>query len=45
MVNILVVDDNFSYSKCLINKLVSDNANIRISYIATNGSEALNKIK
>ena len=45
MLNLLIVDDNFHFSKNLINLLVDSNPNIRICGIATNGKETLNFLK
>lgn len=42
MVNILVVEDNLNYSKSLINFLLKNNSDIKLTAIATNGKEALN---
>lgn len=41
MFNILVVDDNLSYSKSLINYLLKNNSQIHLACIATNGKEAI----
>lgn len=44
MVNVLVVDDNFNYSKNLINIIAKDNPRIRLYNICTDGKEAINII-
>lgn len=45
MVNILFVEDNFHYSKNLINKVMQENPEVRLFRIITNGKEALNILK
>lgn len=44
MVNVLVIEDNFQYSKNLINAL-SDNSEVKSCKISTDGKEAINIIK
>lgn len=41
MVNVLVVDDNFIFAKKIINILVSDNKNVRLCNVCTNGNEVM----
>lgn len=41
MFNLLIIDDNLEYSKNLINYILKNNSNIRLSCIASNGLEAL----
>lgn len=45
MVNILVVEDNFYYSKSLINILADTNPKMRLYKISTDGKEALDMLK
>lgn len=45
MVNILFVEDNFHYSKNLINKVIQENPEVRLFRMITNGKEALNILK
>lgn len=45
MLNMLVVEDNFYYSMCLINIVVEKIPQIRLCKIATNGEEALEYLK
>ena len=45
MVNVLVVEDNFHYSKVLINMLSSTNSKMRLFKMCTDGKEAINIIK
>jgi len=45
MVNILFVEDNFHYSKNLINKVMQENPEVRLFRMITNGKEALNILK
>lgn len=45
MLNMLVIEDNFYYFKSLINKIITDNKEIRLHSIATTGKEALEIIK
>lgn len=41
MINTMIIDDNINYIKYLINNVISGAENIRISYIATDGEEAI----
>lgn len=45
MINILFVEDNFYYSKNLINKVMEENPEVRLFRIITNGKEALEILK
>lgn len=45
MINALIIDDNINYIKYLINNVISEVENIRVSHIATNGQEAINILK
>lgn len=45
MVNVLVVEDNFYYSKSLINVLSDANPKMRLYKISTNGKEAIDIIE
>ena len=45
MVNVLVVEDNFYYSKNLINILTDTNPKMRLYKISTNGKEAIDILK
>lgn len=42
MYNLLIVDDNVDFVKCLINALGKSNEKFRIVNVANNGIEALN---
>lgn len=44
MINILLVDDNYSYSKSLINAIAEKNTEIRIFKFFTDGKESLDTI-
>ena len=44
MVNILFVDDNYNYSKNLINKVMEQNSDVRLFKFLTDGREALQVI-
>ena len=44
MVNILFVDDNYNYSKNLINKVMEQNSDVRLFKFLTDGKEALQVI-
>ncbi|MCI8470459.1 MAG: response regulator [Clostridia bacterium] len=45
MVNVLVIEDNFYYSKSLINILADTNPKMRLCKISTNGKEAIEILK
>ena len=45
MVNVLVIEDNFQYSKNLINILSDKILRIKLCKIATDGKEAIDIIK
>lgn len=44
MVNVLVVEDNFHYSKNLINVISNENTKVRLYNLCTDGKEALDLI-
>ena len=44
MLNVLIADDNIHYVKTLINFVIGKNSSIKITNIASNGIETLNKI-
>lgn len=44
MVNVLIVDDNFDYSKNLINIIANENPKIRLYNICTDGKEVIDVI-
>lgn len=44
MINILFVDDNYSYSKNIINKVMEQNPDVRLFKFHTDGNEALKVI-
>lgn len=44
MINILFVDDNYSYSKNIINKVMEQNPDVRLFKFVTDGKEALDVI-
>ena len=45
MINTIIIDDNIEYIKCLINSVICNLKNIRITHISTDGKEALNIIE
>lgn len=45
MINTIIIDDNIEYIKSLINSVICNLKNIRITHILTDGKEALNIIE
>lgn len=45
MLNVLVVDDNFYYSKNLINIISANNSKIRVCNFCTNGKEVIELLR
>ena len=45
MLNLLVVEDNLSFAKCLINSVIKSFSNLRLCKIAINGLEALEELE
>lgn len=45
MINTIIIDDNIEYIKSLINSVISDLKEIKITHILTNGLDALDFIK